>query len=72
MENVWETMFNLIFQNDPVIGFKFNVRQSCRAQRALSFIWRAFSNRFSKFWEKLKMKTYTIENLLDVTLSLTL
>ena len=71
MENVWEKMFNWIFQNEASLGFKFDVRQSCRAQRALSFNRRPLSNTSSKFWEKLKIKTFTIENVLDVTLSST-
>ena len=48
-ENVWEKMFNLIFQNEASVGFKFDVRQSCRAQRALSFNRRPLSNPSSKF-----------------------
>ena len=33
-----EKMFNYIFQHKATLGFKFDVRQSCRARRALSFI----------------------------------
>ena len=71
MENVWEQMFNWIFQNEATVGFKFDVHQSCSYRGALSFIWRPFSNPLSKFWVKLKIKTLTIENVLAVTLSST-
>ena len=71
MENVWEQMFTWIFQNEATVGFKFDVSQSCRAQRALSISWLPFSNPLSKIRVKFKIKTFTIENVLDVTLSLT-
>ena len=68
MENVWEKMFNWIFLNEATVGFKCDVRQSCRARRALSSNLKPFLNPFSKFREKLKIKTFTIENILDLTL----
>ena len=30
-------MFNHIFQDEAIVGFKFDVLQSCRARRAVSF-----------------------------------
>ena len=71
MGNVWEQMLNWIFHSEATVGFKFDVHKSCRAQRALSLNWRPFSNPLSKFWVKWKIKTFTIENVLDVTLSST-
>ena len=44
-----EKMFNHIFQDEANVGFKFDVRQSCRARRAVSFNLRLFSNLFNKF-----------------------
>ena len=61
-------MFNWILSNETTVGFKFDVRQSCRARRALSSNLRPILNPSSKFREKLKLKTFTIENVLDVTL----
>ena len=63
MENKWEIAFNWIFQNDAIIEFKFDIHQSCQAWQDLSFTWKLFSNLLSKFWEKLRIKTYTIENV---------
>ena len=57
-----------MFSNEAIVGFKFHVRQSCRARRALSSNLRPFLNPSSKFREKLKIKTFTIENVLNVTL----
>ena len=57
-----------MFSNEAIVGFKFDVRQSCRARRALSCNIRPFLNPSSKFREKLKIKTLIIENILDVTL----
>ena len=57
-----------MFSNKAIVGFKFDVRQSCRARRALSSNLRTFLNPLSKFREKLKIKTFTIGNILDVTL----
>ena len=71
MENVWEKIFNWIFQNEATVGFKFDVHQSCRARGALIFFWRPFSHPFSKFWVKLKINSFIIENVLAVTLSST-
>ena len=68
MENLWEKMFNWILSNETTVGFKFDVHQSCRARRALSSYLRLILNPSSKFREKLKIKTFTIENVLDVTL----
>ena len=63
MENVWEKMFNYICPDEATVGFNFDVRQSCRALRALFLIWKPFWNSSIKFWEKLKRKTITIENV---------
>ena len=68
MENVWEKMFNWIFSNEATVEFKFVVRLSCRARRAISGNLRQFLNPSSKFREKLKIKTFIIKNVLDVTL----
>ena len=57
-----------MFANEAIVGFKSDVRQSCRARRALSSNLRPFLNPSSKFRETLKIKTFTIENVLDVTL----
>ena len=57
-----------MFSNEAIVGFKFYVRQSCRALRALSCNLRPLLNPSSKFREKLKIKPFTIENVLDVTL----
>ena len=47
-----EKMFNHIFQDEATVGFKFDVLQSCRARRTVSFYLRPFSNSLNKFWEK--------------------
>ena len=44
-----EKMSNHIFQDEAKVGFKFDVHQSCRARRAVSFYWRPFSNSLNKF-----------------------
>ena len=68
MENVWENMLNWIISNKATVGFKFVVRQSCGDRRALSSNLRPFLNPSSKFREKFKIKTFIIENVLNVTL----
>ena len=64
MGNVWYKYFNWKFQNDATIGFKFDVQLSCRAWRAQSVRHRSFLNPLEGFWEKLKIKTCIIENVL--------
>ena len=61
-------IINLIFSNAATLGFKFDVRQSCRARRALFSNLSPFLNPSSKFRENLKIKTFTIENVSAVTL----
>ena len=65
MENVQEQFFNSIFQIDATIKCKFNVHQSCRAPRTLSYRLRAFLNPLREFREKLKIKTITIQIVLE-------
>ena len=47
------------------IECKFNVHQSCRAPRTQSYRLRAFLNSLSEFREKLKLKTITIQIVLE-------
>ena len=77
MENVLNNLFYYIFQNDATTWCNFDVHQSCRAWNDLSFDSRAFLNPLSKFRKKLKIKTFTIlnvlkcmENVLDKLLNL--
>ena len=42
-------IFNLHFQNEATIEFKFNLQQSCRARGALSLRYRSFSNLLIRF-----------------------
>ena len=65
MENIWEKILNLIFHIYATIDCKFEVYQSCRAQWGLSYHSRAFLNPLSEFWEKFKIKTFTIRNVLE-------
>ena len=53
-----------MFQTDAIIESKIDIHRKCRAKRALSYFWRPFWNSLSEFWEKLKIKTFTIENVL--------
>ena len=68
MENVCEKMFNWILSNTAIVGFKFDVSQSCWGRRALSSNLRQYLNPSTKFREKLKIQSFIIENVLDVTL----
>lgn len=72
MGNIWDKMFNKIFQNEAIVGCKFDVRKSCRARHDLSFILILFLHLLSKFIEKLRIINFTLENLFDVTLISTL
>ena len=56
-----------MFSNKATLEFKFDVRQRCRARRALSSNLKLFLNPSSKFRVKLKIKTCTIENVFDLT-----
>ena len=44
VENVWETLLNLIFKDDANIECKIDVHQSCRARNGLSGLWIAILN----------------------------
>ena len=65
MENLLENFLYLIFQTDVTIGCKFDVHQSCRAPRGLSYRWRPFLNPSSELREKLKLKSFTIRIVLE-------
>ena len=42
--------------------FKFNVQQNCKVRLACFNIFKLFSNPFNKFGQKIKLKTFCIEN----------
>ena len=51
-------IINWIFSNAATVGFKFDVRLSCRARRALFSNLRPFINPSSNFRENLKIKNF--------------
>ena len=64
IENEWDNVSNLIFQYVANIWCNIGVQYNCRAKGHLSFPKRLLLNPLSKFRENLKIKTFTIENVL--------
>ena len=65
MENVWDKFLNLSFQHDVTIWCKYDMHQSLRTHKGLSFRWRPFLHPLSKFLEQLNITTFTIENVYE-------
>ena len=55
-----------MFQIDATIQSKFDVHATCRARRARSYSWRQIQNSLSEFWEKLKIKPFTIKKCIGI------
>ena len=51
------------FHNKSTIEYKFDVHHNCNAKRFLSFYLKLFTNQLSRFRTKLKIRTFTIENV---------